>query len=55
MNKNLDETQVELLKKALIDAKIHEVLLDRLIENMFLCNSCENGCSMCCQTGEANR
>ena len=53
----MEKTQKEALKKAIQNAKIDELLVDKFIEGLLsICDvSCLSGCAGCCSSGTANR
>lgn len=58
MNKTkVDDRELERLKKALREAKIDELLVDKFaIGALMACGeACYSGCAACCSSGTANR
>ncbi len=55
----MDARKKEELKKALIAAKVGEVLVDEFIGDLLNRTACDEGCyagcSKCCSSGSANR
>jgi hypothetical protein len=53
----MDQAQRDALKKALQNANIQELLIQRFIDaTLMSCDvSCYSGCAACCATGTANR